>query len=93
MQFLLLKADKYLLLMNPGREMGILVWVFGKLLLQTLIHCSQWSLRLCKAKQLFYGVSASVVFRTFLSSIFLGKVIISLSACELHQKLNVTCWS
>lgn len=64
MQFLLLKSDVYLLLTTPGREMDILLCVLGKLLPQIFIHCTQWSLRLCKAKQLFYEVFGNIGFRT-----------------------------
>lgn len=92
MQFLLLKVDIYLLPTIPGREMDILLCVLGKLLLQISFHCTQWSSRLCKAKQVFYAVNGNVVFRT-LFSIFLGKVVISLSAYKPHQKQKVTCWS
>lgn len=62
--------------------MDILLCVLGKLLPQILIHSAQWSSRLCKAKQLFYGVNGNVVFRTFSSSIFLGRVIIFLSCLQ-----------
>lgn len=56
--------------------MDILLCVLGKLLPQILIHCTQWGLRLALHEQLFCGVNGSVVFRTFLSSVFLGKVVI-----------------
>lgn len=45
--------------------MNILLCVLGKLLPQISIHCTQWSSRLCKVKQLFYGVNGNVVFRAF----------------------------
>lgn len=94
MHFLLLEAGICLLLTTLGREMDILLCVLGKLLPQTLIQCSQWRLRLWKAKQLFYGVNGNVAFfRVALSSIFLSQVVISLSAYKLHPKLNVTHWS